>query len=68
VTEGGSCLADVAREGEVQCAECGREASLAVAEREGWRRYGGGDGDLDALCVRCSHVLSAAPVPVVTPR
>ena len=38
---------------EVSCSECRREASVDVAEHEGWGCWWGIDGELYAFCVQC---------------
>jgi hypothetical protein len=43
---------------EIVCVDCRREASVRIAEAEGWACWSDVTGDLHAFCVEC------APQPV----
>jgi hypothetical protein len=48
---------------EVVCAACRREASVVVAEREGWACRLDIAGEPHALCVECAERATAVGVP-----
>ena len=39
----------------VRCVECGREAGEEAAEREGWRFFSDGAGELLPFCPGCAE-------------
>jgi hypothetical protein len=42
-------------ENTLTCTECGRQASEAEAEQEGWRVHSDGIGDLLPFCPECAE-------------